>query len=208
MRETFEKNPPNNKDVAIESVSQSPRNYELTRQESGDASVTTSQDLGPISQEQTEAAAAPPVVRSKLEIMGALALILAVMGWIQFGGPAILDNDGYYHIRWATMLRENFPHLPAFNNLPLTTLNEHDYVDHHYLFHVLLIPFTLGDLRMGAKLAAIVFSSIGIVSLFALLVAWRVQYRWLWLAPLAAGSEHFLYRMSMTRAPALSLVFL
>jgi len=106
------------------------------------------------------------------------------------------------------MLRENFPHLPAFNNLPLTTLNEHDYVDHHYLFHVLLIPFTLGDLRMGAKLAAIVFSSIGIVSLFALLVAWRVQYRWLWLAPLAAGSEHFLYRMSMTRAPALSLVLL
>jgi len=208
MRETFEKNPPNNKDVAIESVSQSPRNYELTRQESGDASVTTSQDLGPISQEQTEAAAAPPVVRSKLEIMGALALLLAVMGWIQFGGPAILDNDGYYHIRWAAMLRESWPHLPAFKNLPLTTLDEHDYVDHHYLFHVLLIPFTFGDLRMGAKLAAVVFSSIGMVSLFALLVAWRVRYRWLWLAPLVAGSEHFLYRMSMTRAPALSLVFL
>lgn len=146
--------------------------------------------------------------RSALEISGGLALILAVMGWIQFGGPAILDNDGYYHIRWATMLRENWPRLPAFKALPLTTLNEQNYVDHHYLFHVLLIPFTLGDLRVGAKLAAVVFSSLGIVSIFALLVCWRVQYRWLWLAPLVAGSEHFLYRMSMTRAPALSLALL
>jgi hypothetical protein len=147
-------------------------------------------------------------VRPALEVAGALLLILAVMAWIQFGGPAILDNDGYYHIRWASMLRENWPHLPAFKNLPLTTLNEHDYVDHHYLFHVFLIPFTFGDLRIGAKLAAIVFSSVGIASLFALLVAYRVRYRWLWLAPLVAGSEHFLYRMSMTRAPALSLAFL
>ena len=143
-----------------------------------------------------------------LEIAAGLALIIAVMAWIEFGGPAILDNDGYYHIRWATMLRENWPHLPAFKALPLTTLDEQHYVDHHYLYHLLLIPFTFGDLRMGAKLAAVVFSSLGIVSLFALLVAYRVKYRWLWLAPLVASSEPFLYRMSMTRAPALSLVLL
>jgi hypothetical protein len=130
------------------------------------------------------------------------------MGWIQFGGPAILDNDGYYHIRWAAMLRENWPHLPAFKALPLTMLDEQNYVDHHYLYHVLLIPFTLGDLRTGAKAAAVVFSSLGIASLFALLVVYDVRYRWLWLAPLVAGSEHFLYRMSMTRAPALSLALL
>src|SRR5437667_3445444 len=147
-------------------------------------------------------------LRSTLEIAAGLALILAVMGWIEFGGPAILDNDGYYHIRWAAMLRENWPHLPAFKALPLTSLNEESYVDHHYLFHVLLIPFTLGDLRIGAKLAAVVFSSLGIVSMFALLVVYRIRYRWLWLAPLIAGSEHFLYRMSMTRAPALSLALL
>lgn len=130
------------------------------------------------------------------------------MGWIEFGGPAILDNDGYYHIRWAAMLRESWPHLPAFKALPLTTLNEQNYVDHHYLFHVLLIPFTFGDLRVGAKLAAVIFSSLGLVSLFALMVLHRVRWRWLWLVPLVASSEPFLYRMSMTRAPALSLALL
>jgi asparagine N-glycosylation enzyme membrane subunit Stt3 len=151
---------------------------------------------------------ASPGLRVALQMAGALTLTLAVMGWIEFGGPAILDNDGYYHIRWATIVRQNFPHLPAFKALPLTTLNEPNYVDHHYLFHVLLIPFTFGDLRMGAKLAAVVFSSLGIVSLFGLLVSYRVRYGWLWLAPLVASSEPFLYRMSMTRAPALSLALL
>jgi hypothetical protein len=106
------------------------------------------------------------------------------------------------------MLRESFPHLPPFKALPLTTLNEQNYVDHHYLFHLFLVPFTFGDLRVGAKLAAVIFSSLGIVSLFALLVSYNVPYRWLWLAPLVASSEPFLYRMSMTRAPALSLALL
>ena len=143
-----------------------------------------------------------------VQIIAGLVLIMSVMGWIEFAGPAILDNDGYYHIRWSQMLRESFPRLPPFKPLPLTTLNEQNYVDHHYLFHVFLFPFTFGDLRLGAKIAAVVFSSLGILSLFALLVTYNVKYRWLWLAPLVAGSEPFLYRMSMTRAPALSLAFM
>jgi hypothetical protein len=148
------------------------------------------------------------VTLKPVQIVAALALILAVMGWIEWGGPAILDNDGYYHIRWSKMLRESFPQLPAFKALPLTTLNEQAYVDHHYLFHLFLAPFTFGDLRVGAKLAAVVFSSLGILSLFALFVTFDVRYKWLWLAPLVASSEPFLYRMSMTRAPALSLALL
>src|SRR5215510_8180176 len=143
-----------------------------------------------------------------VQIFVGFVVILAVMGCIEVGGPAILDNDGYYHIRCATMLRDNWPHQPAFKALPLTTLNEQDYVDHHYLFHILLIPFTFGDLRVGAKLAAVIYSSIGILSMFALLVAFRVRLRWLWLAPLIASSEPFLYRFAMTRAPALSLALL
>ncbi len=142
------------------------------------------------------------------QLIIAFVVIATTLAWIQFSGMAILDNDGYYHIRWSKMLRENAPHLPPFKALPLTTLNEKDYVDHHYLFHVLLIPFTYSDLRIGAKLAAVAYSSLALLSLFALLVIYRVPYRWLWLAPLVASSEPFLYRMSMTRAPALSLVLM
>ncbi len=143
-----------------------------------------------------------------VQVALAFLAILAVMSFIQFGGRAILDNDGFYHIRWAAMLRESFPHPPPFRALPLTSLNERDYVDHHYLFHALLMPFTLGDLRTGAKLAAVIFSSLGLTSLFALMASSGVRYRWLWLAPIVASSEPFLYRMAMTRAPALSLAML
>ena len=59
-----------------------------------------------------------------LQMFAALILIGAVMMRIEFAGPAILDNDGYYHIRWSKLLRESAPHLPKFTNLPLTTLSE------------------------------------------------------------------------------------
>jgi hypothetical protein len=161
--------------------------------------------------EQEHAAESRPasqrfVVPKPVELVMAFALLFGVMSLIEFGGPAILDNDGFYHMRWSRTLREQFPHLPRFQSLPLTTLNEKDYVDHHYLFHVLLMPFTYGeDMQQGAKWAAVTFSSFGILSLFALLLTFDVRYRWLWLAPIIASSEPFLYRMSMTRAPALSL---
>jgi hypothetical protein len=170
------------------------------------------------------------VARKPVQLLLAFAIIFTVMSWIEFGfgphlnfdsdhllpvsisfesrSPAILDNDGYYHIRWARMLRESFPKLPPFKALPLTTLDQSHYVDHHYLFHVCLFPFTFGDLRLGAKWAAVVYSSLGILSLFALLVAYDVRWRWVWLMPIIASSEPFLYRMAMTRAPALSLAML
>ena len=147
-------------------------------------------------------------VSAKVEIAIAFLLILPLMSCIEFAGPAILDNDGYYHIRWASLMRESAPSLPRFGGLPLTTLNERDYADHHFLYHVLLIPFTFGDLRSGAKWSAAIFSSLALAAMFSLLVLHKVAYRWLWLAPLVASSGPFLYRMSMTRAPALSLALL
>jgi len=143
-----------------------------------------------------------------LESAAAFLLSLGLLVWIQFASPAIIGNDAYYHMRWSRILRSSLPHLPAFTWLPLTVLRVSDFVDQHFLFHVLLMPFTFGDLRRGAKLAAPLFSALAITSIFALLVAYRIRFRWLWLLPLVAGSEPFLYRMSMTRDPSPSLVLL
>lgn len=143
-----------------------------------------------------------------LECAAAFLLSLALLFWIQFASPAIIGNDAYYHMRWSRILRSSLPHLSSFTWLPLTVLRPSDFVDQHFLFHVLLMPFTFGDLRLGAKLAAPLFSALAIASIFALLVKYRVRYRWLWLLPLVAGSEPFLYRMSMTRDPSPALVLL
>lgn len=123
------------------------------------------------------------------------------------------DYDGYYHIRWSRLLWENFKsgHIfpPTFTWLPLTTLNPNDYVDHHYLFHLLQIPFTwFFELTTAAKVSAILFSTLALFSCYWLIVRYQINYALLWLLALLTCSAPFLYRMSMAKAPPLAIIFL
>ena len=97
---------------------------------------------------------------------------------------------------------------PGFHWLPLTILNVREFYDHHFLFHVALIPFTFGDLRLGAKWASVIFASLAFLSVWWLLYSQRVRFSWLWALGLLAVSEAFIYRMSITRAQSLSLAIL
>ncbi|HEV2914687.1 MAG TPA: hypothetical protein VGX92_15525 [Pyrinomonadaceae bacterium] len=144
------------------------------------------------------------------------AVTIGLIFWkLQFSNSSICcgDFDGYYHIKWSRLLWENmrqghlFP--PTFKWLPLTTLNPKDYVDHHLLFHILQIPFTwFGDLRMGAKVAATVFASLAVFSCYWLIVRYRISYALVWLVAMLACSAPFLYRLSMAKAPPLSIIFM
>ena len=144
------------------------------------------------------------------------AVTIGLIFWkLQFSNSSICcgDFDGYYHIKWSRLLWENMRggHLlpPVFKWLPLTTLNPKDYVDHHLLFHILQIPFTwFGDLRMGAKVAATVFASLAVFSCYWLIVRYRISYTLVWLVAMLACSAPFLYRLSMAKAPPLSIVFM
>lgn len=135
------------------------------------------------------------------------ALFFTVMAWVQFSTPDLPDNDGFYHIRLAEIMRLQ-GWKPDFPWLPLSILNPREFSDHHFLFHVGLIPFTFGDLRLGAKWAAVFYASLALLSVWWLLRGQRVPYAWLWALGLLAISEAFLYRMSITRAQSLSLAVL
>ena len=150
---------------------------------------------------------------SELAVGGVAIVIL--FRQLQYSTSAICcgDFDGYYHMKWARLLWENFKakHFrpPTFTWLPLTTLNPQEYVDHHLLYHILLIPFTwFRDLQTGGKIAAILFASIAVFSCYWLIVRYEVRYRLLWLLALLASSAPFLYRMNMTKAPPLAILFL
>lgn len=138
---------------------------------------------------------------------------IGLMFWfLQYRTAAIIDVDGYYHIKWSRLLWEgirsgHFP--PAFPWLPLTELNPREYVDHHLFFHILLIPFTwFGDLRVGAKAAAALFGSLALLSCYWLVIRYKLRYPIVWLVALMACSSTFLYRMSMTRAQTVSIVLM
>ncbi|HEY0319722.1 MAG TPA: hypothetical protein VGC66_02005 [Pyrinomonadaceae bacterium] len=146
-------------------------------------------------------------------LIGALA-IGVVFVKLQFSTDAVCcgDFDGYYHIKWSSLLWEGMRHgvfPPAFQWLPLTTLDPKGYVDHHLLFHILQIPFTwFLDLRTAAKVSATLFSTLAVFSCYWLIVRYRIRYALCWLIVLLACSAPFLYRMNMAKAPPLAIIFM
>jgi hypothetical protein len=133
-----------------------------------------------------------------------LLAFLAGMALIQFSTPDLPDNDGFYHIKFADLMRREGLE-PEFRWLPLTILNQNEFYDHHFLYHVALIPFTFGDLRLGAKWSAVIFPALSFLAVYYLFRRQRIPFAWLWALTLLAVSEAFLYRMSVTRAQSLSL---
>jgi len=145
-------------------------------------------------------------------IFGLLAIII-VMSYLQFRTTAICcgDWDGYYHIRWSSLLWENFSQfkwLPEFKWLPLTVLNPQDYNDHHFLFHLLQIPFLwFFEPVTAAKVAAVFFSTCAIFSVYWMLYRYKVDHMLIWFAAILTCANMFYYRMNMAKAPPLTIVF-
>ncbi|MEZ5427445.1 MAG: hypothetical protein R2747_14330 [Pyrinomonadaceae bacterium] len=151
-------------------------------------------------------------VRTVYLVFGLFAIIL-IMILLQFSTSAVCcgDWDGYYHIRWSAMLWENFSHghwLPEFKWLPLTVLNPKDYADHHFLFHLLQIPFLwFFEPVTAAKVSTVFYGSLAIFSVYWMMFRYGVDYLLLWLAALLGCSHAFFYRMNMAKAPPLTIIY-
>lgn len=136
-----------------------------------------------------------------------------VMSFLQFRTDAICcgDWDGYYHIRWSRLLWESLSSgkwLPTFEWLPLTVLNPQHYNDHHFLFHLLQIPFLwFFEPVMAAKIAAIVFATLAIFSVYWILHYYKVDYPLIWFGAIMSCANMFFYRMNMAKAPPLTIIF-
>ncbi len=140
-------------------------------------------------------------------IASTFLLALAVFGVLQAADPRLADYDSWFHIRYAWLLRQNGPWMD-FPWMPHTFF-EAGWVDHQWLYHLLLVPFTfLDDLRVGAKASAAVFSSIAVAVFAGVLHRRRVRWPVLWAVVLLASSRFLLVRLMMPRTQALSLAFL
>ncbi|HZO30189.1 MAG TPA: hypothetical protein VFH48_29805 [Chloroflexota bacterium] len=145
------------------------------------------------------------------ESSAALLLISTVYSLIQGATQNIIGIDGYYHVKVALLMREQGWRLLApldFPWLQLTILGPGRYTDHHFLFHVLQTPFTFGDLRIGAKMAAVLFAVVGLYTTYLFLARLGVRYPFLWIAALLACAPIFLWRQSMARTQSLSLLLI
>lgn len=139
-----------------------------------------------------------------LALFGVAAAYLALLS---FSSEKIFTRDGFYHIKFAYLMRTESLFL-TLKWLPLTiggTLG----VDHHWLFHVMLIPFTFtDDLALGLRLASIFYGSLCVVSVFAFLTAYRVRWAAVWSVFFLLISEQVALRFLMARAGTVAIPLL
>ncbi|MBI4383375.1 MAG: hypothetical protein HY579_05000 [Nitrospinae bacterium] len=142
-------------------------------------------------------------------LLAPAAVFLAAFAYfhlLQFSAPNIPGFDGYYHIKFAEITR-NEGIVKSFPWFQQTYWKDY-FVDQHFLFHLLLVPFTHGDLTQGAKTAAVVFCALMVSVFHTVLRGARVPCPWAWTVVLSIGSPEFLYRMALPRAPVLALALL
>ncbi len=149
--------------------------------------------------------------RPAVATIGLFALFAALFGFVQFGTAGLADNDGFYHMKMGLLMREQGLR-QAFVWLPISILNAGAFYDHHLLYHLYLSLF-VGDGReqtmiIGAKVASVIMPALAFVAIWWLLRGQAVRWPALWAVGLFAVSEAFLYRMSMPRAQAASLLAL
>ncbi|MGD2050663.1 MAG: hypothetical protein PVH03_14275 [Chloroflexota bacterium] len=140
---------------------------------------------------------------------------LILFSLVQSGSAALVGTDGYYHARMGWLIREAGLK-PPFIWLPMTILNEGSFYDHHLLYHLYLSLFSGVDpvldggqsLTFGVKLASIILPSLTFIAVWWLLRSLNVRWAAIWSLGLFAVSEAFLYRLSMPRAQAASLLVL
>ncbi|MDD5251561.1 MAG: hypothetical protein PHT12_02915 [Patescibacteria group bacterium] len=142
-----------------------------------------------------------------LPYLAVFALAVAYFAILQWQ-PAFIDPDSFYHAKMGE-LTMRFGLVRHFPWLPFTTLAQ-SFADHHYLYHLLLVPFiAAAGTMLGTKIATVVLAAAAIVCFYLLMRAEGVRYPALFTF-LLATSGGFIFRLNLAKATALSvcLVFL
>ncbi|MFA6908520.1 MAG: hypothetical protein WC289_01405 [Patescibacteria group bacterium] len=125
--------------------------------------------------------------------------------WLQ-SDPTFADPDSFYHTKMALLIQEQGI-ITTFPWMQFTVISEH-FTDQHFLYHVALIPFVhFFDPLIGMKIATVLLATAVIVGSYLLLVALKVRYAAVY-ALLLLVVAPFSFRMSLAKAPSVSLLFL
>jgi len=138
---------------------------------------------------------------------------------ILFSVPYFADmSDSFYHAKMGELYSQGiFP--KSFPWLYFTTLHEH-FVNHHFLFHVALVPFiwlgnvvhhffsTVEATVWGVKIAIVTFLSTATLLFYVGLEKLSIKQRWLWMVLFFSLPVDFFFRHYAIRVQSFSLCFL
>lgn len=122
-------------------------------------------------------------------------------------GPTFADPDSFYHVKLTQLMIHERAAITDFPWLAFTSLTE-SYVDHHFLYHVFLVPWIIlfGPIS-GGKIATIILASTLIALFYTLLRSYRVPGAFFF-ALLLLCNPDFSFRMSLTKATTVGGMFL
>lgn len=120
--------------------------------------------------------------------------------------PTFPDPDSFYHAKMAVLIRDQGV-VTDFPWLQFTVLKDY-YIDHHFLYHVALVPFvTFLDPLVGIKLATATFGALLIFIFYWLLKKFKLRGAFFYTLLLLTTSP-FIFRINLAKASALSVIFL
>jgi len=117
-------------------------------------------------------------------------------------------DDPYFHIKYAYLLRTN--HLLYLIDFPWVQFTGIDkFIDSTFIFHLLLIPFTFGNLIYSIKVLGILLSSIFFLLIYLILKKKKNRYPFFWtILLLGIAPSYFIFRGLLVRPEMLSIFLL
>ncbi|MEO0812519.1 MAG: hypothetical protein AAFY60_06625, partial [Myxococcota bacterium] len=147
---------------------------------------------------------ARPRLRLTLEAVAIYAIAWGIFYWRQFLTPNLPGTDAYYHIKIAWIYATEGIPRDGFPWAQYSIWKDH-FFDKEFGFHVLLIPFTFGDLATGAKLASVTYGALVYPSFYLILRFSKVKHAWFWTAMFFAAGGYFGWRINVPRPQILSM---
>lgn len=139
------------------------------------------------------------------DYLGVFLLVAVIYGFVN-ASSTFLDPDSFYHLKMTELLMSRGI-VRSFGWLPYTTL-AHAFADHHFLYHVVLIPFvSFYGPFIGAKIATVTLAACALTAFYAALKAYDVKMPFVFTVLLATSSS-FMFRMNLTKTSAISVMIL
>ena len=140
----------------------------------------------------------------------AAAAVVAVTGVLtaltRWAGPAIYCGDGWFHVRYATILRDHgiSRSFPWWRESFLAVR----FTDFNLLYHLLLVPFTWGDELTGARVASVLFACAAMASFWWCARSLAIPWPAFTACALLAIAPEYAYRLTYTRPLVLAFALL
>ena len=144
-------------------------------------------------------------IKKNLPIVLLFALIGAYFIFLQWS-TTFPDPDSFYHIKMATLMQKDL----IIKNFPWIQFADftNNFTDHHFLYHVLLIPFTfIFPPLLGGKIATTLFALLAIIVFYLFLKKWQIKSP-IFFTLILLSSAPFIFRINLAKANVLSIIML